>query len=211
MTEFPDVEENTIYNLDRLRRHFDNLDKGKLQQEFELKRDFYLEAKQILDQIAVREHSTEEFKEMIENLVGKKGKLGLWYSNGMYRHKGKIFDQQSKFRNLILVIKVNIDKRPSIIFNLAKKEVDKIGGVGPNFIGEIMMTYAPEKLANINRNPITVLKKEGDVDIKGHSSSFDGNDYEEYNSIIGEIAEALGLQDRLEADYFFNSIYQKVK
>ena len=74
-----------------------------------------------------------------------------------------------------------------------------------------MMTYAPEKLANINQNPITVLRREGGVDIKASSSSYNGKDYEEYNAIICEIAEKLGLKDMLEIDYFFNIVYRKIK
>lgn len=87
----------------------------------------------------------------------------------------------------------------------------KINGVGPNYVGEIMMTYVPKKLANINRNPITVLIKEGCVNLKDHSQKFNGKDYDEYNNIVKDIAEKLGLSSMLAADYFFNKIYQNLK
>ena len=72
------------------------------------------------------------------------------------------------------------------------------------------MTYAPNNLANINRNPITVLIKEAHVDLKDHSSKFSGTDYQQYNEIVKEIALKLGLKDMLQADSFFNRIYKKL-
>lgn len=65
-------------------------------------------------------------------------------------------------------------------------------------------------LQNMNRNPITVLKLEGGVNLKAHSSSFTSGDYAEYCELIKEISLKLGLRNMLEADTFFNEIYWKL-
>jgi len=209
--EFPDVRGNLFYDLSNLKRHYDKLDKREILKDFKEKESHYGTAREVLDEIASRNHTQNKFKELLEELVGKRGMPGLWYSNGMFRSKTAIFNQQATFRNLIKSIKNNLNKSPESIYNEAKRISLTIDRVGPNFIGEIMMTYAPEKLANINRNPITVLRKEGSVELKSHSQSFNGKDYEQYNSMVHEISAELGLKNMLQADYFFNIIYQKIK
>lgn len=209
--EFPELGTNLIYDLSGLKRHYRSLDKSEFQNGIKLKRQHYNEARVLLNQIADQSHIRTKFIELVEDLVGRADDPGLWYSNGMFRHKAKIFDQQPLFRELIKTIRDNLQLSPEDIYNAAKALTAEIKGVGPNFIGEIMMTYSPDKLANIKRNPITVLKDEGGADIKGHSSGYNGKNYEEYNAILHEIALELDLADMLEVDYFFNIIYQKIK
>lgn len=209
--EFPDVTNSLFYDLKQLKQHLLQLDRTELEAGFQQKRLDYREAKEILDILAERQHAANDFRNMLEDLAGKAGMPGLWYSNGLFRHKTKLFKQQASFRKLILAVRNNLGRSPQFIYDQAKKAADAINGAGPNFIGEIMMTYAPDKLANINQNPITVLRREGNVDIKAASSSYNGKDYEEYNEIIHEIARGIGLKDMLEIDYFFNKIYQKIK
>lgn len=209
--EFPDVTDSLIYDLKKLKAHYALLDQKEIKAGFAKKRADYQEAKEVLNIIADQQHSPAEFKELVEDMVGKTGAPGLWYSNGMFRLKTGLFKQQADFRKLIEAVRSNLDKSPQYIYQTARVITKGIKGVGPNFIGEIMMTYAPAKLANINQNPITVLREEGGVDIKAFSSSYNGIDYEEYNAIIREIAEKLGLKDMLEIDYFINIIYQKIK
>lgn len=209
--KFPDVDSNMIYDLNKLKFHYKSLNKKETLKAFEEKTKKYYEAKKILNEIIEKKHSSKDFNNLIEKLVGKSGASKLWDSNGMHRHKADIFKQQIKFMELIKSIKNNLNESPGFVFSLARQIAHDIKGIGPNFIGEIMMTYAPEKFANINQNPITVLRKEGDVDIKPKSSSYDGQQYEIYNTIIREIVEKLGLRNMFEIDYFFNTIYQKIK
>jgi len=209
--EFPDLTGSLIYDLKKLKAHYGRLDKIEIQAGFKKKRADYREAKEVLNTIADHQHTPAQFKVLVEDMVGKAGTPGLWYSNGMFRLKTGLFKQQDGFRRLIKAIRSNVDRSPQYIYQTAKDITRDIKGVGPNFIGEIMMTYAPEKLANINQNPITVLREEGGADIKASSSSYNGTNYEEYNAIIREIADKLGLKDMLEIDYFFNIVYQKIK
>jgi HKD family nuclease len=209
--KFPDVSESLIYDLKNLKSLYNKFDHNEIRIGIKEKEEHYAEAKKILDLIASKQHSDEDFRDLLEDLVGKEGIDGLWYSNGMHRQKTRIYAQQSSFRILIKYIKNNLDNSPQSIYEGAKKIMRNIKGVGPNYVGEIMMTYAPKKLANINRNPITVLRKEGCVNLKDHSQKFNGQDYNEYNNIVKDIVEKLGLNSMLAADYFFNRIYQNLK
>lgn len=207
----PDVDSNLFYNLEKLRSRFDRLDQKKFRKEFAEKKKHYGIAREVLDEIIERKHSGKKFSELLDDLVGKKGAPGLWYSNGMFRHKAKIYKQQSKFQQLIRSIKNNIGQSAALVYSNAREIERGIKGAGPNFIGEIMMTYDFNNYANINRNPITVLRKEGDVDLKDHSQKFTGLDYEHYVNIVKEINFKLGLKNMLEADHFFNNIFQDLK
>ncbi|WP_295654657.1 hypothetical protein [uncultured Mucilaginibacter sp.] len=180
-----------FYDLKKLKAHYILLDQKDIQAGFKKKHADYREAKEVLNIIADHQHSPAEFKELVEDMVGKAGAPGLWYSNGMFRLKTGLFKQQIGFRKLIETVRSNLDKSPQYIYQMAKDITKGIKGVGPNFIGEIMMTYAPDKLANINQNLITVLRKEGGADIKAYSSSYNGTNYEEYNAIINVISRVV--------------------
>lgn len=208
---FADVDSNVVYNLGKLKSWLDQMDRVQLEGAFKAKRGHYEEAKKVLDEIGDKNHTPRIFAALVEELVGKAGQPGWWHSNGMFRHKTEIFQQQPAFRQLVNTIRENIKQPPALIYDAARALTKDIRGVGPNFIGEMMMTYSPKSLANINRNPLTVLREEGDADIKSHSQLFDGSDYQEYNNIVTEITQKLGLNDMLEADYFFNNIYQELK
>ncbi len=209
--KFPDISDSLIYNFEKLKSLYLQFDQKAILDGIKEKEANYIEARKVLDKMVAHQHSDMKFKQLLEKLVGKPGQFGLWHSNGMFRHKAKIFAQQKEFRDLVKFVKNNVDKAPCFIYKGAKDKIKMIKGVGPNFVGEIMMTYAPKKLANINRNPITVLIQEGCANLKNHTRKFDGPDYEEYNNIVRNIAEKLELKNMLAADYFFNCIYQELK
>src|SRR5690606_18052799 len=105
---------------------------------------------------------------------------------------------------LVQFIKENKNALPSKVFVEAKKLVGKIKGAGLNYVTEIMMTFEPERFANLNANPITVLDKEAGVCFKAHSISFNGKDYQEYCFLTEEIGNKLNLKNMMEVDSFFN-------
>jgi HKD family nuclease len=209
--EFPPVSGNKFYHLEPFKKHLRGMDRNALNAAFVKKRSDYQEARQVLDNLIRKKHRPPAFLKMIEDLLGKPGTFGLWYSNGLVRHKGDIMDSQEAFCELVRTIKNGKGKTARVLFDEAKTLVDQIYGLGPNFTGELMLTYWPEKFANINQNPITVLREAGGLDIKARSNDYDGNDYAEYNAIVKEIADALGLKDMFEIDYFFNEIYRTIK
>lgn len=201
--------EELDYNIHKLKLRFDAMDRTDLKKAFKEKLYHYQKARGVLDQIISTRHSQGEFEGLLEELVGKSGQQGWWHSNGMHRHKTDIFRFQNLFVELIKNIKNNIEKSPELIYESAKAVSDQIHGTGPNFIGEIMMTYAPEKLANINRNPITVLREFG-AGINKHTSTYTGRHYQSYLNIVTEVKQSLKLKNMLEVDYFFDKIYKTI-
>ncbi len=174
--------------------------------------EYYKEAKLLLDEIAETDRLTQNrFEEIIDDLVGKKGTFGLWHSGSLLRLRFKVYKCKKEFRALVQFIKNNQDLSANKVFNGGKLLVEKIDGARINYVTEIMMTYQPTRFANLNTNPITVLKKEAGVYYKSHSSSFNGDDYQAYCSVIEEICKKLNLKNMLEVDSFFNSIYWKIK
>lgn len=172
----------------------------------------YDEAKVILDTIADEKNlTTRRFIPLFEKLVGSKTQNALWHSGSIFRMKSKVFNHPKHFQYLVRYIRANKSKSPSKVFEGAKQRVDIIEGSGINTVTEIMMTYNRRQFANLNKNPITVLKEEGGVALKAHRNSFTGKDYEVYCNLVTEISYQLGLRNMLEADSFFNDIYWQIE
>lgn len=185
-------------------------EKNKL--DFKQREKDYLEAKKLLEEIATSPKLTQvRFEDIIDTLVGKKGQSGLWKSGSLLRLRHQVYDCKNEFRSLVKFVKENQKALPSKVFDKARKLVDEIDGARVNYVTEIMITFQPNKFANLNSNPIIVLKEEAGVIYKSHSSSFNGVDYEKYCLLISEIANELDLKNMLEVDSFFNDIYWNLK
>ena len=174
------------------------------------KRQAYLEAKEVLNNIASTSKMTSsQFRGLYEMLVGVKGNMNksLWYSGSIYRHKERTIRDANKFRQLVRKIKANIKKSPQELWSMVKDM--KVDGVGVNIKAEIMMTYSPSKFPNLNNNPIRSLQEAGCY-LK-NPNSFKGEDYQAYSDLLKEIGSELDLKNMLEIDSFFNNIYWQVK
>jgi HKD family nuclease len=200
------------FNYQNLIRHFKEFDDEKRDQLFEKKMEDYREAKKLLDRIADSKTLTQnEFAPILDKLVGSKKATRLWHSGSLFRLRKKVYPYYTEFADLIRGIRENRAKSAASVFNDAKEKVKKIKGAAVNYIAEVMMTYNQQDFANMNSNPITVLREEGGVNLKSHSSQFSGNDYEQYCELVKEISVKLGLRNMLEADTLFNEIYWKIK
>jgi HKD family nuclease len=204
------TELESEFDYDKLLVHFNIFNNINRATFLEKRQREYNQAKNILDQIANEALTREEFSNLLDQLVGTKDTNRLWHSGSLFRLRRSVYPHYKKFRKLIQFIKSNQAKSISFIFDGAKKIVREIKGAAANYVTEIMMTYNPTECANINRNPITVLKQVAGVNLKAHSSSFNGKDYEEYCILIKDISELLTISNMLEADTFFNDIYWKI-
>jgi HKD family nuclease len=200
------------FDYKNLLKHFKKFNNSERQRNFKEKLSNYKKAKKILNSIVDNSHLTQkQFEPLLDQLVGSKDVSNLWHSGSLFRLRRKVYPYHKEFRNLVRYIRDNKDKPSDIVFENAKIKVKSIKGAAVNYITEIMMTYNNKDFANMNRNPITVLRDEGGVSIKAHSSSFTGFGYAEYCELVEEIASKLGLQNMLEADSFFNEIYWEIK
>jgi len=209
---FPTKTRSQIdFDYANLLKHFKQFDDKERDEKFENKIVNYREAKKILNQIADNPRITQkQFEPLLDKLVGSSEEYNLWHSGSLYRLRKKVYPYYKEFRELILIVRDNKNKSPEIVFELAKNKVLEIKGAAVNYITEIMMTFNEKEFANMNRNPITVLKEEGGVNLKAHSSSFSPRDYAEYCELVKEISNKLGLRNMFEADSFFNDIYWKI-
>jgi len=203
----PPTPEEVNYDFEKLKKWHDKLKHQFI--DYDIKREtIYKNAKKVLKVIANKSLLKNEFITEYEKLVGGVGVPAMWKSGSVNRHKGKIYENKAAFIKLVKFIGDNRNADASFVYNNARKLGDKIPGVGPNIICEIMMTYNPSDFANINKNPISVLIKEAKVDIKKTSTCYSGEDYKTYCAIIKVIRKDLNLNDMLEVDTFFNEIYQ---
>lgn len=195
-------------NLLRYCKKFNNLERQK---NFREKQAHYREAKKVLDQIVDNKLLTQkQFEPLLDELVGGKEKYSLWHSGSLYRLRHEVYHYFEEFQNLVAFIRDNKNQSAEFVFDEAKEMVKEIRGAAVNYVTEIMMSYNHKDFANMNRNPITVLKTVGGVRMKAHSSSFKGSDYAEYCDLVKEISLNLNLKNMLEADSFFNEIYWEI-
>lgn len=200
------------FDYEKLKKRLKNYRIDNYIKEFNQREKDYKLAKQLLIEIVDSNRLTQNrFEDIIDLLVGKSGQTALWKSGSMNRHKTKVYDCKNEFRTLVKYIKENQTLSSKVVFSKAKELVKNVYGAGINYNTEIMMTFQPDRFANLNDNPITVLKKEAGVYFKATSSSYNGEDYQEYCSITREICDQLQLKNMLEVDSFFNEVYWILK
>jgi HKD family nuclease len=203
---------NYSFSYNKLKNRLKDYKIDDFNEKFKQREIDYKKAKELLIEIVDSKRLTQHrYEEIIELLVGKSGQRALWQSGSMNRHKAKVFECKYEFRTLVKFIKENQKSSPDNVFTKAKELVQNVNGARINYVTEIMMTFQPNRFANLNSNPITVLKEEAGIYFKSHSSSFNGYDYEEYCNLVYEICNRLGLKNMLEGDSFFNDIYWNLK
>lgn len=180
--------------------------------DFNQREKDYKKAKKLLNEIITINRLTQDrFEDIIDSLVGVAGQKALWKSGSLYRNRRFVYNSKNEFRELVQFIKEHQNNLSNDVFTEAKVLVENVHGARVNYITEIMMTFQPNRFANLNSNPIIVLKKEAGVYFKAHSDSFSGQNYQDYCLLIEEICNELGLKNMLEADSFFNEIYWLLK
>jgi len=199
------------FNYLKLKEHFKRFKSAKRNENYLEKVRHYKEARKVLNAIADAPRlSQASFAPLLDKLVGSEGEDRWWHSGSLFRLRRKVYPYYREFQQLVRFIRGNIHLKPAHLFTKSKELVRPIEGASVNYLTEIMMTYDSKVFANMNKNPITVLRNEGDVNIKATSESFSGEDYEFYCDLVAEIYQKLELRGMLEADSFFNDIYWKI-
>lgn len=167
----------------------------------------YQKAKAVLEKMTTQKMNKDEFRVEYEKLVGAKGKVEdkYWSSGSIHRSKTKVISQYKEFIKLVKIIKDNQAKAPSILFDTAKKQADKINGVGINIFTEILLSFDIKRFPTINKNSINALDSVG---CKLPSQSrFKGVHYEEYTNLMTEIRDRFNMTTFTEVDGLLNEIY----
>lgn len=215
----PQLEFPTIgFTYKKLIEKFKQFNDSNRNKDFDYRTYEYNQARRVLNKIiSTKNLSNNEYRDLIDELAGGSPKHGrYWHSNGLSRGKaGKqgnpgIYQSQNKVIELIQFVKSNKNRSEKYVFETGMMFIQDIPYAGVNFLTEIMMTYNPQKFANLNNNPLKVLNEYTSLTLKKNKQSYTGNDYSSYCNYVREINEALGLRNMLEADSFFNWNYQRI-
>lgn len=203
-------------NKDSLKKY---LDKYKLditeQDDLKRRTENYQRAKEILENIRTQNLTKSEFFNYYEKLVGKAGEKSLWHSGSIFRGKESVKEFNKEFKIMLNEIFDNLNCTPSEILKKVRKyyrvgNKEKIDGIGPNIMTEILNTYSPDKYAVLNQNPLTSIKYLGFEEFP-HSQSFRPNNYNDFTVLLSGIMNGFNFESLGQVDHFLNYIYWKVK
>jgi HKD family nuclease len=206
----------TIAGIDMPRlRHYYELYKNDEDQFIEPadREDQYLKAKKNLEELASTKTLTDlRFNKLLGQLVGhKEYKPKLWHSGSIHRKTYRTLEYSDAFREIVRLAKQSATQTIPSAFDTVitrlnqMRKAKEIYGVGENIVTEILLSFNPQKFANLNDNPITVLELVGKI--FPNISSFKGEDYLEYVELLNRIKNELGMSTFLEIDSFFNYVY----
>lgn len=211
-------EENAVFSLNLslverfLKGYLSNKDE---QANLILRKDNYNKAKIILEKIRLENIDDETFFDLYETLVGRAKEKSLWHSGSIGRLKNKVKEHRLQFKSLLNeIVKAN-NKSPKETFNLLenfykKGNSEKITGLGPNILTEILNTYYPEKFAVLNDNPLTSIKYFGFEEFPS-AQNFKPNNYQDFNTLIYGLMKTCNFETLGQVDHFLNYIYWQVK
>jgi HKD family nuclease len=207
------------FEYSKIKGYIRDFKKKDLLNEFAFRNENYNLARNLLNDLIETPGMTQKkFTKHFEELVGgSRLHPRYWNSNGLYRGKNGKNDQKGiihhwrDFIAMVKIVKKNRNKSAEYVFNEALPILGKIPFGGVNLLTEIMMTYNPTGLANLNNSSVKVLRIEAGCDVKKIPNSYSGSDYKEYNSIMKEVCLELGFENMIELDWFLNRIYWDLK
>lgn len=212
------AETDLLFQLDkaRIEKYLEDYKKDKSQKEdLNRRTENYKKAKEILEIIRTKDLSKTDFFDYYEKLVGKAGVKSLWHSGSIFRGKESVKEFYREFKEMLNQITENIDKSPADMIKKMEKyyrvgNEEKIDGIGPNIMTEILNTYAPDRFAVLNQNPLTSIKNLGFEEFP-HSQNFRPKNYNDFTVLISSLMNGYGFDTLGQVDHFLNYIYWKVK
>lgn len=170
----------------------------------------YKDAKVLLDEMAqARRMNKARFLAFYERLVGAKGSRGLWHSGSLFRAKNLIANRHKTFLKLLREVRDRIGTdAANDLFAVGMKYAKSVKGLGVNAVTEIMNTYAPDRYAVLNANPVSSLELMGFVGYASlNKNAFPPHQYREFNDLSRDLARDYKLQNLSHVDHFLNFVY----
>jgi len=202
------VEEIKIMDIDapRLKEFVVDYQTNRdLQSKFKARKADYDLAKGVLDDICdTTIRNKEEFLALYGRIVGQPGEH-LWASGSIFRHKNMVAENFKLVIKMIKIMRKNIAKSPEYLFSLGQKYSQKIKGLGPNVITEILNTYNVNKFAILNNNPLSVLKLFGSE--LPPTPAFTPQIYAEYSAQLIDFKVRFKFESLNQVDDIFNSVF----
>lgn len=211
-------EADSLFQLNKYRisKYLNNYKQdAKEKDDLKLRNHNYENAKDILEKIRTQDLTKSEFFNYYEKLVGRAGEKSLWHSGSIFRGKDSVKNYYREFKVMLNEIVDNISDTPTEI--LAKMEKyyrkgrnEKIDGLGPNIMTEILNTYAPDKFPVLNQNPLTSVKFLGFEEFP-HSQNFKPKNYNDFAVLLSGIMNGYDFKSLGQVDHFLNYIYWQIK
>jgi hypothetical protein len=173
------------------------------------KQNNYRQAREVLESLISTPPTTrEDFLASYGDLVGAARSRKLWHSGSIFRAKNDVANQYPKFLAMLRALRAAIGRPAEEVFKLGMSHVEKIHGLGPNVLTEIMNTYAPSLYSVLNKNPIGSLRQMG-IAKYPDPGLFQPETYAQYNDLMKQLATRCGFKDLSEIDHFMNHVYWK--
>jgi len=133
-----------------------------------------------------------------------------FHSGGLQRHISMIVEKPTEFLHLVqLAHKANTEQSsPRQAYERLRPVAEKIRGLGPNWISEILHALDPAKYAILNQNSVAGMALAGiEFPIRPSKANISGEVYASFCEHGSKIAKRLGLSDLSQLDAVFNYAY----
>ncbi|WP_394333859.1 phospholipase D-like domain-containing protein [Chitinophaga ginsengisegetis] len=201
--EFKDEIENThkldLSQLDRFVKEY-VADSGL--ERFAERIEYYKTAKRLMNSITKNNiTSPNDFLYYYEDIAKS------FHSSGLLRGKKTLAKKYKTIISIIRIIQENKSADPVLVFSKTLPLMHSVKGFGGNALTEIMNTYNPNKYSIANGRTLKSLSKLGFAEYPT-ANNFSVDTYEDYNTLITEIAIACKFKDLGLVDHFLSWYYE---
>jgi hypothetical protein len=148
-----------------------------------------------------------DFLEVYEQLVGKSGQRGLWYSGNLFRNKNQVADGFLETCAMIRIVREHPEASATELFELGIPYVRRVTGLGVNVLTEVMNSYYPDRCPVLNNNSLSSLQRLATGDFPADPQSFRAEDYERFTEILNYLRNLGGFESMGHVDHLLNFVY----
>jgi hypothetical protein len=174
-------------------------------QDYPYRTHRYKQIPALLDRLATV-NSRAEFLRLYEQLVGKQGQRGLWYSGGLFRNKNQVADGFIEVCKMIGEIRDHSDASSTALFEIGLPYVKRVSRLGVNVLTEIMHSYHPNRCPVLNNNSLGSLRRLA-IGRFPDPQSFDAEDYHRFTEIVTYLRDLCGFNSLGQVDHFLDYVY----
>ncbi|MFB0536317.1 MAG: phospholipase D-like domain-containing protein [Anaerolineae bacterium] len=191
---------------DELKRYLkEYLSCEKEQEDYKHRMRKYDHIPAVLDRLMTAK-TRAEFLEIYEQLVGKRGQRGLWYSGNLFRNKNRVADGFLEVCAMIRMVREYPEASATELFELGKPYVGRVTGLGVNVLTEVMNSYYPDQCPVLNNNSLSSLRHLA-IGRFPEPQSFDAKDYQRFTEILYDLRTRYGFKSMGHVDHFLSFVY----
>ncbi len=171
-------------------------------ERFAERAEYYKTAKRLMNSITKNTiTSPNDFLSYYEDIAKS------FHSSGLLRGKTTLAKKYKTIISIIRTVQENKTADPVLVFSKTLPLVHSVKRFGVNALTEIMNTYNPNKYSVANGRTLKSLSKLGFAEYP-EANNFSVDTYEDYNTLITEIAIACKFKDLGQVDHFLSWYYE---